>query len=105
MMETKKLKFWEFECWTWFTVSAVFAVKKGVFMCVAIPAQVKSIHGTLAEVEVGGVSRQISLQLTPQAQRGDYVLVHAGFAIHVIDEQEARETLRLFEELTHEVHR
>jgi len=74
-------------------------------MCVAIPAQVKSIHGTMAEVEVGGVSRQISLQLTPEAQIGEYVLVHAGFAIHVVDEQEARETLRLFEELDHEVHR
>ncbi len=74
-------------------------------MCVAIPAQVKSIQGTMAQIEVGGVSRQISLQLTPEAQKGDYVLVHAGFAIHVVDEQEARETLRLLEELTYEVHR
>ena len=68
-------------------------------MCVAIPALVKSIEGSLAEVEVGGVSRQVSLQLTPEAQEGDYVLVHAGFAIHIIDEQEARETLAMFEEL------
>ena len=68
-------------------------------MCVAIPAQVKSIEGSLAVVEVGGVSRQVSLQLTPEAQEGDYVLVHAGFAIHIIDEQEARETMKLFEEL------
>ena len=74
-------------------------------MCVAIPAQVKSIEGSLAVVEVGGVSRQVSLQLTPEAQKGDYVLVHAGFAIHIIDEEEARETLKMFEELTHEVHR
>jgi hydrogenase expression/formation protein HypC len=74
-------------------------------MCVAIPAQVKSIQGTMGQIEVGGVSRQISLQLTPEAQKGDYVLVHAGFAIHVVDEQEARETLRLLEELTYEVHR
>jgi hydrogenase expression/formation protein HypC len=68
-------------------------------MCVAIPARIISIEGILAEVEVGGVSRQVSLQLTPEAQEGDYVLVHAGFAIHIIDEEEARETLRLFEEL------
>lgn len=68
-------------------------------MCVAIPAQVKSIKGIMAEVEVGGVSRQVSLQLTPEAQKGDYVLVHAGFAIHIIDEEEARETMKLFEEL------
>jgi len=68
-------------------------------MCVAIPARVKSIEGLTADVEVGGVSRKISIQLTPEVQRDDYVLVHAGFAIHVIDEQEARETMKLFEEL------
>jgi hydrogenase expression/formation protein HypC len=68
-------------------------------MCVAIPARVKSIEGLIADVEVGGVSRKVSVQLTPEVQKDDYVLVHAGFAIHVIDEQEARETLKLFEEL------
>jgi hydrogenase expression/formation protein HypC len=68
-------------------------------MCVAIPARVKSIEGLTADVEVGGVSRRISVQLTPEVQKDDYVLVHAGFAIHIVDEQEARETLKLFEEL------
>ena len=68
-------------------------------MCVAIPARVKSIAGDLADVEIGGVSRKISLQLTPEAQKGDYVLVHAGFAIHIIDEQEAQETMKIFDEL------
>ncbi len=68
-------------------------------MCVAIPARVKSIRGERAEVEIGGVSREISVQLTPGVDIDDYVLVHAGFAIHVIDEQEARETIKLFEEL------
>ncbi len=68
-------------------------------MCVAIPAKVKSIDGSIADVEVGGVSREVSVQLTPEVQKGDYVLVHAGFAIHIIDEQEAQETLKLFEEL------
>jgi hydrogenase expression/formation protein HypC len=68
-------------------------------MCVAIPARVKSIEGFMAEVEVGGISRTISIQLTPEVQKDDYVLVHAGFAIHKIDEEEARETLKLFEEL------
>lgn len=68
-------------------------------MCIAIPARVKSIEGFMAEVEVGGISRTISLQLTPEVQKDDYVLVHAGFAIHKIDEEEARETLKLFEEL------
>jgi hydrogenase expression/formation protein HypC len=68
-------------------------------MCVAIPAKIKSIEGSMAKVEVGGISRPVSLQLTPEARKDDYVLVHAGFAIHVIDEQEARETLELFKEL------
>ena len=68
-------------------------------MCVAIPAKIKSIEGHLAEVEVGGISRTVSVQLTPEARKDDYVLVHAGFAIHIIDEEEARETARLFEEL------
>ncbi len=68
-------------------------------MCVAIPAKVKSIQGTQARVEIGGVEREISLQLTPEVTPGHYVLVHAGFAIHVIDEEEALETMKLFEEL------
>jgi hydrogenase expression/formation protein HypC len=68
-------------------------------MCVAIPARVKSIEGTRAEVDIGGVSREISVQLTPDVRVDEYVLVHAGFAIHVIDEEEARATMRLFEEL------
>jgi hydrogenase expression/formation protein HypC len=68
-------------------------------MCVAIPAKIKAIEGQMAEVEVGGISRTVSVQLTPEAQKDDYVLVHAGFAIHIIDEGEARETMRLFQEL------
>ncbi len=68
-------------------------------MCVAIPSLIRAVDGMMAEVEVGGVSRRISLQLTPEAREGDYVLVHAGFAIHVVDPEEARATLELFREL------
>ncbi|MFC2010252.1 HypC/HybG/HupF family hydrogenase formation chaperone [Chloroflexota bacterium] len=68
-------------------------------MCLAIPARVVSIEGKRAEVEVGGVSRKVSLWLTPEVKVGDYVLVHTGYAINVIDEVEAEETLRLLEEL------
>jgi hydrogenase expression/formation protein HypC len=68
-------------------------------MCVAIPVKIKSIEGAIAEVEIGGISRKVNIGLTPEAQKDDYVLVHAGFAIHVVDEEEARETLKLFEEL------
>ena len=68
-------------------------------MCLAIPARVKSIEGFEAEVEIGGVSRKASIMLTPEAKVGDYVLLHTGYAINVIDEEEAEETLRLFEEI------
>jgi hydrogenase expression/formation protein HypC len=68
-------------------------------MCLAIPLKVISLQGTLATVEMGGISREISLILTPEAQVGNYVLVHTGFAISVLDESEAQETLALFAEL------
>ena len=68
-------------------------------MCLAIPAKVKSIEGVEAEVEVGGVSRKASIMLTPEAKVGDYVLLHTGYAINVIDEEEAQETLKIFQEI------
>jgi len=68
-------------------------------MCLAIPARVKSIEGIEAEVEIGGVSRKASILLTPEARVGDYVLLHTGYAINVIDEEEAAETLKLLEEM------
>lgn len=68
-------------------------------MCLAIPALVKSVEGMDAEVEIGGVSRKASIVLTPEARVGDYVLLHTGYAINVIDEEEAQETLKLFEEI------
>jgi hydrogenase expression/formation protein HypC len=68
-------------------------------MCLAIPAQIKSINGIEAEVEIGGVGRTISVMLTPEAEVGDYVYVHTGFAISVVDEAEALESLRLLQEL------
>jgi hydrogenase expression/formation protein HypC len=68
-------------------------------MCLAIPAKVKSIDGVEAEVEVGGVSRKASIMLTPEAKVGDYVLLHTGYAINVIDEEEAQETLKIFQEI------
>jgi hydrogenase expression/formation protein HypC len=58
-----------------------------------------SIDGQMAQVELSGVERQISLALTPEAQVGDYVIVHTGFALSVLDEEDAQETLRLFAEI------
>ena len=68
-------------------------------MCLAVPALITSVNGTDAEVEIGGVSRGISAYLTPEARVGDYVLLHAGFAIRIIDQDEARGTIELFRQL------
>ena len=68
-------------------------------MCLAIPVLIKSIEDKEAEVEIGGVTRRISLWLTPEAKVGDYALVHTGYAINILDQEQAEETLRLFEEI------
>ena len=69
-------------------------------MCLAIPALIKSIDGHQTEVEIDGVTRQASLQLTPEARVGDDVLLHTGYAINIIDPAEAEETLKLLRELS-----
>ncbi len=68
-------------------------------MCLAVPARILSINGYEANVEFGGVHRAISIQLTPAVQVGQYVLVHTGFAISVVDEHEALETLKLLKQM------
>lgn len=69
-------------------------------MCLAIPAQIKELkENNLAQVDIMGVSRETSLDLTPEAQVGDFVLVHAGFSIQIIDQRTAQETLDLIREL------
>jgi len=68
-------------------------------MCLAVPVEVLSIDGLQAEVDFAGVRRRISVVLTPEVRVGDYVIVHTGFAISVLDQQEAEETLQLFREL------
>ena len=69
-------------------------------MCLAIPVQVVSIEGDEAETEIAGVRRRVSIALTPEAKVGDYVLLHTGYAIGVVDEAEAEETLKLLEEIS-----
>jgi len=68
-------------------------------MCLAIPVKIVSIDGDEAETEIGGVRRRVSIALTPEAKVGDYVLLHTGYAIGVVDEAEAEETLKLLEEI------
>jgi len=65
-------------------------------MCLAIPAKVMNLNGDKASVDFGqGVLREVNVSLV-EAKVGDYVLVHAGYAIQVIEEQEAKETLSLW---------
>ena len=64
-------------------------------MCVAVPVEILSIDGTTAVVDMSGVHRKVSIYLTPEAKVGDYVLLHAGFAIQVMDINEAKETIEL----------
>jgi len=68
-------------------------------MCLAIPALIKFIEDKEAEADMGGITRRVSLWLTPEAKVGDYVLVHTGYAIDIMDQEEARETLKLLEEI------
>ena len=67
-------------------------------MCLAIPSKIVSIDHEMAVLDVDGVKRNASLLLLEDAQVGDYVIVHAGFAIQKIDEQAARETVELLRE-------
>lgn len=69
-------------------------------MCLAIPARVIELKDdNMVEVEILGVTREASIDLTPQAQVGDYVLIHAGFSIEVVDPEFAQETLDLVRQL------
>jgi hydrogenase expression/formation protein HypC len=68
-------------------------------MCLAIPGRITAIEKSVGRVEIGGVVREADLTLLPEARVGDYVLIHAGFAIQKYDEEEAKETLKLLKEL------
>lgn len=68
-------------------------------MCLAVPAKVIEKKDMMATVEVEGIRRDISMMLLPEAKEGDYILMHAGFAIQVIDEEEARITSELLKEV------
>ncbi len=67
-------------------------------MCLSIPAKVESIEGEMAVVSVGGTKYDASLQMLDDVHIGDYVLLHTGFAIQKISEEEAQDTLKVFEE-------
>jgi hydrogenase expression/formation protein HypC len=67
-------------------------------MCLAVPGKIVSVNGQNALIDFGGVQREANVSLI-EPKVGDYVVVHAGFAIQVVDEEEAMETIKLWEEL------
>jgi hydrogenase expression/formation protein HypC len=73
-------------------------------MCLAIPMRLIEIDGAAAVAEVDGVTRQVRLDLLPEAVLGDYVLIHAGLAIARVDAEQAEETLTFLRNLADEVY-
>jgi hydrogenase expression/formation protein HypC len=68
-------------------------------MCLAVPALITRIEETMAEVDLGGVVTRASLLFTPEAEVGDYVVMHAGYAISLLNREEAEETLQLLRQI------
>ena len=68
-------------------------------MCLAIPMQVNAVDGRMAEVSAHGVNTRVALDLVETVSKGDYLLVHAGFAIQVLTQAEAEETLAILDRL------
>jgi hydrogenase expression/formation protein HypC len=74
-------------------------------MCLAIPGRIKSIepfkegYMSMGKVELGGIIKEINLQLVPDAKENDYVLVHVGVAISIVDEEEAKSSLKFLEQM------
>lgn len=68
-------------------------------MCIAVPARIENIEGDKATVNYGGVTMKTNITFIEKPEVGDYVLIHAGCAIEKINEEEALETLKLFDEM------
>jgi len=73
-------------------------------MCLGIPGKILSIyedHGTkMAEIDFGGVKREVCIEVIPEAKQGDWTIVHAGFALNLLSEDEAQETLDILREMS-----
>jgi len=68
-------------------------------MCLSIPAKVVNINGSMADVSVGGTIFKAGLQMVENIEIGDYILLHTGFAIQKISENEALETLKMLKDI------
>lgn len=69
-------------------------------MCLAVPARIESIEAGMAVAEIGGIRCNVSLRLTPGVGVGDYILLHTGYAICIVDRKEAEETLEILRKMT-----
>ena len=67
-------------------------------MCLAVPAKVLEINGKVAKVDFGGLTKEVDISLV-DVEVGQYVVIHAGFALTVLDEEEAKQTLEMFDEM------
>jgi hydrogenase expression/formation protein HypC len=78
-------------------------IEKEITMCLAIPGKVVEIDATVSpimgKVSFGGIKKNVCLELVPEVKIGNYVIVHVGFAISMMDEEEAQETLKLIEQM------
>ncbi len=68
-------------------------------MCLALPMKLTAINGSVGLVELGGIKREVGLELLDQVQLGDYLLIHAGYAIEILDAGEAELTLKFIRDL------
>ena len=67
-------------------------------MCLAIPGQVKEIQGEKGQVDIGGVCKEISFTFIPEVKEGDWILIHTGFGLNIISEEDALDTITLLKE-------
>jgi hydrogenase expression/formation protein HypC len=72
-------------------------------MCLGIPGKIIEIKRNIAKIDVGGILRDISIDLCPDVSIGEYVLIHTGFAIQKVDEEEAEETLDLLKKMAESI--
>ena len=68
-------------------------------MCLAVPMKIKKIEGDFAKAEAGKLTRTVNIQMLPLIKEGDYVIVHAGFALEKVDPEKAKETLKIIDEI------
>lgn len=68
-------------------------------MCIAVPQKVVKIDGKIAETDLNGLKRRVSIEMVPDVKVGDYIMVHAGVAISIVDEKEALEEKELWNEM------